>query len=116
MSFFREYRRVTFFLFALTFLTVSTKGICGMPAVGNEKADPHACCKKGWQATVPSCCMDVGTDGTASNVTARVVAPTPEVATDLPVGGRPASALSTSDFVARTDSVHSPPLRSILRV
>jgi hypothetical protein len=116
MSSFREHRAATVFLFALTFLTVSSKGICMMPSAGSGNADPHACCKKGWQTALPSCCMDVGTDGAATSVTARVVAPAPALAAAPPVGGTPESGLSVGNIVAHTDSVHSPPSRTILRV
>lgn len=116
MSFFREHRRATVFLFALTFLAVSTKGICMMPSAGSGKADAHACCKKGWQTALPSCCMEAATDGAATSVTARVVAPAPAVAAAPPVGGTSESAVPVGQIVARTDSVHSPPPRTIIRV
>lgn len=116
MSFIRKHRRATAFLFALTFLAISTKGMCMMPAAADEKADPHACCKKGWQTGLPSCCMDAGTDGAATSVTARVVAPTPALCAAPPMGGTPEGGLSTGPSVADTDSVHSPPTKAILRV
>jgi hypothetical protein len=116
MSSFREHRRATVFLFALTFLTGSTKGICMMPAADSGKAGTHDCCKKGWQAALPSCCVEVGTDEATAKVTARVVAPAPAVATVPPVGVKPPSAPPVGQTVARTHSVHSPPPRTILRV
>lgn len=116
MSFLREHRRATVLLLALTFLSVSTRGICMMPAAGSWKAGAHDCCKKGWQTALPSCCMDVGTDGAAAKVTARVVAPAPVVATPAPVGVTPKSAAPVGYIVAHADSVHSPPPRTILRV
>lgn len=116
MSSFREHRRATIFLFVLTFLTGSTKGICMMPAADSGKAGAHDCCRKGWQAALPSCCMDVGTDGAAAKVTARVVASAPAVAAVPPVGVTPPSASPVDHTIARTHSLHSPPPRTILRV
>ena len=116
MSFFRKHRRATVFLFALTFLAISTKGICMMPAAADEKADPHACCKKGWQTGVPPCCMEAGTDGAATSVTARVVAPTPALSAAGPMGGTAEGGNAIRQIVADTDSVHSPPTKAILRV
>ena len=116
MSLFREHRRATAFLFALTFLAVSTKGLCLMPAAGSGKAGAHDCCKKGWQAARPGCCMDGQADGAAATVAARVVASAPAVATASPLGVTGPSARLVVQIVVNSDSVHSPPLRTILRV
>lgn len=115
MSLFREHQRVTAFLLALTFVAVSTKGLCLMPAAGSGKGGAHDCCRKGWQTAPPGCCMD-GRDGTAATVAARVVAPGPAVATAPPLGATAPSALLVCQIVVNTDRVHSPPPRTILRV
>lgn len=116
MSLFREHRRATAFLFALAFVTVSTKGLCLMPGAGSGKAGAHDCCKKGWRTALPSCCMDAGTEGAAAKVTPRVVAPAPAIFTAPPVGVTFQSDPPVGHIVVNTDSVHSPPSRTILRV
>lgn len=116
MSLFREHRRATAFLFALIFVTVSTKGLCLMPAAAGGKGGTHDCCRKGWQTAPPGCCMDGQTAGTAATKAARVVAPTPDVATVSPLGATAPSVPLARQIVVGTDRDHSPPLRTVLRV
>ena len=81
---------MTFFLFVLALRCRFGEGaLRDAGGAASEKADAHACCKKGWEAALPSCCMEVGTEGAASNVTARVVAPAPEVAMAAAGRGHP---------------------------
>ncbi len=116
MSFFRAHRRATAFLFALTFVTVSTKGLCLMPAAGG-KGDAHACCTKGTETVSPGCCMDGHSDPTAATMTVRVSAsaPAPGVATVSPVGAT-FPFVPVLQFAFGTDRHHSPPPKTILRV
>lgn len=116
MSFFRSHRRATTFLFALTLVTVSTKGLCLMPAVAGGKADAHDCCRKATQTITPACCMDGQTDQTAATVTTRASAPEPCVATVSPLGATAPFVPSARQFAYDTDRYPSPPPRTILRV
>lgn len=116
MSLFRDHRRATAFFFALTFVAVSAKGLCLMPADGGGKGGAHDCCAKGWRTAPPGCCMDAQTDGTATTVAARVVAPAPGLATAPPLGVTAPLAPLVGRIVVNTDSVHSPPPRTVLRV
>ena len=116
MSFFRAHRRATAFLFALTLVTVSTKGLCLMPAVAGEKADAHACCKKGLPIVSPACCMEGHTDQAAATVTARGPSPAPGVAQVSPLGATAPFVPASHQYALDADRRHTPPPRTILRV
>lgn len=115
MSFFRSHRRATAFLFALTLVAVSTKGVCLMPAAIGETADAHACCTKGTETVSSGCCMEGHGDGAAATMTVRVSAPAPGVATVSPVGAA-APFFPVLQFVFGTHRHHAPPPKTILRV
>ena len=115
MSFFRAHGRATAFLFALTLVSVSTRGLCLMPETLGEKSDAHACCTKGTETVTPGCCMEGHDDGAAATMTVRVSAPAPGVATVSPMGAT-APFVPVLQFAFGADRRHSPPPRTILRV
>lgn len=115
MSFFRAHGRATAFLFALTLVSVSTKGLCLMPETVGEKSDAHACCAKGTETIAPGCCMDGQFDPTAATMTVRAPAPLPDMATVPPMGAT-SPLVPAPHFVFDTHRHHAPPPRTILRV
>lgn len=116
MSSFREHRRATAFLFALTLAAVSTKGLCLMPAAAGGKGGPHDCCRKGWQTAPPACCMAGLTDGAAATMTARVVAPSSSFPLMSPVPAIAPSGPLARQIVVNRHRDHSPPPIIFLRV
>ena len=115
MSFFRAHRRATAFLFAVTLVSVSTKGLCLMPETVGEKSDADACCTKGTETVSSGCCMEGHGDGAAATMTVRVSASAPGVATVSPVGAA-APFVPVLQFVCGTHRHHAPPPKTILRV
>ncbi len=115
MSFFRSHRRATAFLFALTLVAVSTKGVCLMPAAIGETADAHACCAKSTETIAAACCMGGPDDPTAATMTVRAPAPLPGVAMVSPMGVT-SPFVPAPQFVFGTHRHHAPPPKTILRV
>lgn len=115
-SLFRAHRRVTAFLFALTLVAVSTKGLCLMPAARAVGAsDAHACCAKASETIAPGCCMDGQADETAATMTMRVLLSALAEAT-VARATATAPAVPAMRIAFGPERRHSPPLRPILRV
>ncbi|HUG52571.1 MAG TPA: hypothetical protein VMR21_03185 [Vicinamibacteria bacterium] len=93
----------------------ATRGMCAM--AGTAGAGPrgaHDCCKQGWQAAPPGCCMT----GPAEEAPALVGGPVsiiPTLAASLGVV-IPIVESASGGAVAPADRTHSPPLPSVLRI
>ena len=93
-----------------------TRGLCFMPGTGEPgPRDAHACCKKGWTAGAPECCMaSAAGEEPARAVSGPVIAASPAAATAFVA---PALRV-TRDPVAfgASDRSHSPPGLRPLRI
>jgi len=106
------------FAFAVALvLTTSgaTRELCFMPGTGEPgPRDAHACCKKGWTASTPECCMAGAADeDPARTVVAVTLAAPPAV---LGAVAHPPRAGRSSAALDAIDRSHSPPGRAPLRI
>ena len=109
-------RRTSLLLVLLLLTSGTVRGMCFMPGTGEDgPRGGHDCCKKGWTALPPECCMASGADETS----ARVVG----LATVLPVLFPTGTTIDprldvsrASEAITPVDRTHSPPGRSVLRI
>jgi hypothetical protein len=91
------------------------RGLCFMPGTGEAgPRDAHACCKKGWTARPPECCMSSLADEEAGRVVAAPTLGPPRVAAVSTAFLPP--AVPTHAVSAAADRSHSPPGPHPLRV
>lgn len=86
-----------------------TRGLCFMPGTGEAgPRDAHACCKKGWTAAAPDCCMAGAAD--EEPVRAAVLAALgPPAAIRAGVCDAPSGSRTTAILVPG-HRAHSPPI------
>ena len=91
------------------------RGLCFMPGTGEAgPRDAHACCKKGWTARPPECCMSSMADEDAGRVVlAATLAPPRLIAVS---SAFPPPAVHVHPASAFGDRSHSPPGPHPLRV
>ena len=109
-------RRGLGFLIALV-LTASgvTQGVCFMPGTGEPgPRDAHACCKKGWVAGTPECCLTGAADEDPARTVAAVALAAPPAV--LIEGPQPPHPIHTFTAFASNERSHSPPGRTPLRI
>jgi hypothetical protein len=91
------------------------RGLCFMPGTGEAgPRDAHACCKKGWTAGTPECCMASAADEEPARTAVPVMLGAPAASwigiVVAPSGPRTAAALAPGD------RSHSPPGPAPLRI
>ncbi len=109
-------RRVQALLVAAAVSAMSVRGLCFMPAMAPASPPAHDCCKTGWTAAPPACCMDgqgdqdraIRTAKQAMPVLSAVAATFACVAADTPLALHYGSSA--------VDSYHSPPQSRVLRI
>jgi hypothetical protein len=97
-------------------LSGMTRGLCFMPGTGEAgPRDAHACCKKGWTAGAPECCMaSAAGEEPARSVSGPVIAGSFGPGTVFPA---PATrALRSPVAFGASDRSHSPPGLKPLRI
>lgn len=92
-----------------------TRGLCFMPGTGEAgPRDAHACCKKGWTAAAPDCCMAGAADEEPVRAAVLVTLGPPAVIRagllDAPSGSRTTAGLVPGH------RAHSPPGLVPLRI
>ena len=93
----------------------ATRGLCFMPGSGVAgPRDAHACCKKGWQAGAPGCCMAGAADEDPARTVAAVALAAPPAV--LPAVAHAPRATRTLVAIAQSNRSHSPPGRAPLRI
>jgi hypothetical protein len=92
----------------------SLRGVCFMPGSGEPvPRDAHACCKTGWTAGAPECCMAgaAGAEPARTAVPAALVAPA-SIRLDIAEG----SPRVVATALRPGDRSHSPPGPTPLRI
>jgi hypothetical protein len=91
------------------------RGLCFMPGTGDAgPRDAHACCKKGWTARPPECCMNSMADEDPGRTVVAITLALPASAA-APAAPWPQAVPGRLRFDARARS-HSPPGRAPLRI
>jgi hypothetical protein len=91
------------------------RGLCFMPGTGEAgPRDAHACCKKGWTARPPECCMNsMADEDPGRTVVAITLAPPATAAAPGAPWAHPVPGRLGLDARARS---HSPPGLAPLRI
>jgi len=109
-------RRTGLLLVALLLTSGVTRGLCFMPGAGEAGTrGAHDCCKTGWTALPPECCMA----GAADETPARVVGLATVLPVLFPTGTTlhpPLDVSRAPEAITPVDRTHSPPGRSVLRI
>lgn len=92
-----------------------SRGLCFMPGTGEPgPRDAHACCKKGWTAGAPGCCMAGAADEDPARTVVSVALAAPPAVLDAVVHPPPATPSSVA--LDASNRSHSPPGRPPLRI
>jgi hypothetical protein len=102
-------------LVVATLSGAGTRGMCFMPEAPAGRRPAHDCCKTGWKAVAPTCCMEGRVVRVPAIRTARQGVPALLVV--------PATFLHDEDCVRLNEpnatvpnSFHSPPTNRVLRI
>jgi hypothetical protein len=103
-------------LLALALLgTGAARGWCFMPGMrGAGPRGEHDCCKKGWAAAQPGCCLDGQAREAPATASSRPDVKATSAAVAPAVSVTPGVRLHLSQ--PHPDGYHSPPGRSVLRI
>ena len=97
-------------------LSGMTRGLCFMSGTGEAgPQDAHACCKKGWTAGAPECCMASAAEEEPARFLKIAILATPAAVSRVVVA--PAlPALAAPAAFRSNDRSHSPPGLQPLRI
>ena len=89
--------------------------MCFMPGTGEAgPRDAHACCRTGWTAAAPECCMTGAADEEPARTAVPIVLAAPAA---IRLGIVPPPAMPPlAESLAPGDRSHSPPGRPPLRI
>jgi len=111
----RVHRTLGFLVALVLTASGATRGMCFMPGTGEAgPRDAHACCKQGWTARPPDCCMAGAADEDPARIVLSVALAGPAPAV-FAVASLPKATGADAVFLP-IDRSHSPPGRVPLRI